>query len=148
MQESGIFEDPTFEQNLHIQQKDAIRRAKCINDVSYTVELAVPTGEWYAGRVTIEFKLREKPTGQDLFLDFRGTKIGAFEVNDTKIEDAKSKVFHSHRITLPTALLKDVGQVNKVSMLIINKYRTDGIGFHSFIDKEDSTQYVYTKFEP
>ena len=52
-------------------------------------------------------------------------------------EDAEQKVFHGHRVTIPTALLKAVGEVNQVSMLIMNKYRTDGIGFHSFVDKED-----------
>ena len=110
--------------------------------------MAVPKGDWYTGRVTIDFKLIEKPTGSDLFLDFRGVKIGALEVNDTKVADAKQTVFTGHRVTLPTALLKDVGQANRVRMLILNKYRNDGVGFHSFVDKEDSQQYVYTKFEP
>lgn len=33
-------------------------------------------------------------------------------------------------------------------MFFINEYRTDGFGFHSFVDQVDQKQYVYTKFEP
>lgn len=31
-------------------------------------------------------------------------------------------------------------------MNIVNKYRNDGVGMHSFIDSEDQEQYVYTQF--
>jgi len=33
-------------------------------------------------------------------------------------------------------------------MDILNKYRNDGYGMHSFIDQVDKSQYIYTKFEP
>lgn len=33
-------------------------------------------------------------------------------------------------------------------MLILNKYRKDGCGLHSFIDGKDGEQYLYTQFEP
>ena len=33
-------------------------------------------------------------------------------------------------------------------MNILNKYRNDGYGMHSFKDQVDKTQYIYTKFEP
>ena len=32
-------------------------------------------------------------------------------------------------------------------MLICNKYRKDGVGLHSFVDKADGLQYLYTQFE-
>jgi len=33
-------------------------------------------------------------------------------------------------------------------MDFFNKYRTDGMGLHTFLDKEDQKQYLYTQFEP
>ena len=32
-------------------------------------------------------------------------------------------------------------------MFILNKYRKDGVGLHSFIDGKDGEQYIYTQFE-
>ena len=32
-------------------------------------------------------------------------------------------------------------------MLILNKYRKDGVGLHSFLDTKDQQQYLYTQFE-
>lgn len=32
-------------------------------------------------------------------------------------------------------------------MYIWNKYRKDGVGLHSFTDKVDGQQYLYTQFE-
>jgi len=32
-------------------------------------------------------------------------------------------------------------------MFFLNKYRKDGVGLHSFIDKVDGGQYLYTQFE-
>jgi len=40
-----------------------------------------------------------------------------------------------------------VGEVNTVSLVILNKYRKDGVGLHSFIDNKDGYQYLYTQFE-
>lgn len=37
---------------------------------------------------------------------------------------------------------------NKVTLEMINNYRNDGYGLHSFTDKVDSHQYLYTQFEP
>ena len=33
-------------------------------------------------------------------------------------------------------------------MSFANKYRNDGYGLHSFTDKVDRQQYLYTQFEP
>ena len=99
------------------------------------------------GRTTVEFKVLEKPTGPDLFLDFRGVKIGRYYVNGEDALAGGQKLFGGHHVTLPTSLLK-VGEVNQVQMLFLNKYRTDSEGLHSFTDKEDDSQYIYTQFEP
>ena len=37
---------------------------------------------------------------------------------------------------------------NTVRLIFINDYRNDGYGIHSFTDKEDGKQYLYSKFEP
>lgn len=46
---------------------------------------------------------------------------------------------------METNLLK-VGK-NEVKMSILNKYRNDGCGLHSFVDAVDSQQYLYSQFE-
>ena len=56
-------------------------------------------------------------------------------------------LFRQHHLHLPEESLVE-NKENTVSMFILNKYRKDGIGLHSFIDKSDDQQYVYTKFEP
>lgn len=38
--------------------------------------------------------------------------------------------------------------LNKVTVELINNYRNDGYGIHSFTDKVDLNQYLYTQFEP
>jgi aminopeptidase N len=43
-------------------------------------------------------------------------------------------------------LLKDQ-EKNVLTLHLLNKYRRDGVGLHSFIDKIDSQQYTYTQFE-
>ena len=40
-----------------------------------------------------------------------------------------------------------VGETNNICMVILNKYRKDGCGLHSFIDGKDGQQYLYTQFE-
>ena len=130
-----------------MQRADCIKRFKCFTDVSYVVELGVPKGDWYTGRVQYEFKVIEKPTGQDLFFDFRGVKIGKYVINGQDALAGGQNLFNNHHVAIPTALLK-VGEVNKISMFILNKYRSDGCGFHNFIDQEDKRQYLYTQFEP
>ena len=36
---------------------------------------------------------------------------------------------------------------NAVSVCILNRYRKDGVGLHSFVDSQDGLQYLYTQFE-
>lgn len=57
-----------------------------------------------------------------------------------------SAYFRDGKILLQNDLLK-VG-ANKVTVELINNYRNDGYGIHSFTDKVDSHQYLYTQFEP
>jgi len=51
--------------------------------------------------------------------------------------------FKNHHVTIPSAMLQ-VDQVNKVQIFFLNKYRNDGVGLHSFVDKTDGQQYLYT----
>jgi aminopeptidase N len=51
-----------------------------------------------------------------------------------------------YKITLPSNLL--IQGSNKVDISFSTPYNRDGRGFHSFLDKQDNTQYIYTKFEP
>jgi hypothetical protein len=74
---SLVHEDSTFEVNHHVQQAVADYRDKLIADVTYQVDLSLPKGDWYGGKVTVNFELLDKPT-QELFIDFRGIKIGHY----------------------------------------------------------------------
>ena len=76
----------------------------------------------------------------DTFLDFHGTEIKNLIINGKPSDHvlAKSRVALSN--------LKK-GR-NLVTMSILNKYRDDGYGLHSFIDQVDKQQYLYTQFEP
>ena len=147
MQASNIQEDTTYEENIYVWQKDCIRRKSIVDDVQYTVQLGLPQGDWYVGKVGITFKVLEKPAGQDLHLDFRGTKIGRYFVNGEDAMAGGKKVFTGHKVIVPTNLLK-VGEVNEIQVLIQNKYRNDSEGLHAFVDKTDNKQYIYTQFEP
>ena len=49
-------------------------------------------------------------------------------------------------MVIPTELLR-VGETNTAKVYFLNKYRKDGVGLHSFTDKVDSQQYIYTQFE-
>ena len=37
--------------------------------------------------------------------------------------------------------------MNTLTIDFLNKYRKDGVGLHSFVDKTDGEQYLYTQFE-
>lgn len=58
---------------------------------------------------------------------------------------ADEGTFNDHRVHLAAKYLQ-VGE-NNVSMQVFNKYRKDGVGLHTFTDKADETQYLYTQFE-
>jgi len=50
-------------------------RFEAVTNVSYDVDLVLPKGEWYAGRVAVSFTLKSMPASE-LYLDFRGVKVG------------------------------------------------------------------------
>ena len=70
-----VHEDPTYESNYYISLATAEYRDLHVADVAYKVDLSLPKGEWFGGKVEVSFRLLQKPV-QDLFLDFRGVKIG------------------------------------------------------------------------
>ena len=141
---STVHEDTSYEQKHHIALSTAEYRDKHISDVKYNLDLSLPKGDWYTGKYHVSFTLKQKPT-QDLFLDFRGIKIGHYHINGVVVNHA-TKVFRDHRVIMPSSMLK-VGETNHVSMVILNKYRKDGCGLHSFTDNKDGQQYLYTQFE-
>ena len=134
-------EDPTYEKNVFVQQADCIDRAQCLSDVSYHVRLNLPRGDWYSGCFKTDFKVNEAPT-TDLFFDFRGIKIAQYSINGVAVAD-EARFFKNHHVTLPSSMLK-VGETNTVELFFVNKYRKDGVGLHSFVDKVDAQQYLYT----
>ena len=71
---SMVMEDATYEKNVYVLKDTCIQRKSQVSEVSYSVNLALPRGEFFGGQVTINFKLSD--TKQDLHLEFRGIKIG------------------------------------------------------------------------
>jgi len=133
---SVVFDDPSYSQRFPITLATAEYRNTLLADVAYTVDLVLPKGEWFAGRVLVTFNLIAKPS-QELFLDFRGVKIGEYCINGESVVHAEpARVFKDHRVLLPTAML-NVGGTNTVSMVFLTKYRYDSSGLHSFTDGRD-----------
>jgi len=71
-------------------------RFEAIKDVQYDVDLILPKGDWYAGRVAVTFNLLQMPTSE-LFLDFRGVKVADLSINN-QLFDAD---FYGHHLNLP-----------------------------------------------
>ena len=132
------------EKNTFIARDDALYREKHVSEVQYNVDLSLPKGEVYGGKITINFNLKHHPA-QDLFLDFRGVQVAGYKVNGISVQG--EKLFRNNKIYVPSHMLNQVGQPNMVEMLILNKYRKDGCGLHSFIDGQDGAQYLWTQFE-
>lgn len=95
----------------------------------------------------MNFTLKRNLTDKDetLFLDFVGTNISNLVVNDELISPEEKPYFDNGQIFLTKGLKEGK---NTVKLHYINDYRNDGYGLHSFLDKEDGKQYLYTKFEP
>ena len=109
------------------------------------MDLAIMSGEQYFGKANITFKMNDKKdVTQPLFLDFLGSKVQSLVING-KPSDPKV-AFNGNRIQLDQKLMKP-GQVNVITMNILNKYRSDGTGLHSFTDHTDNNQYLFTQFE-
>lgn len=135
-----MFVDKSFEKAHYITIQNAEYRASLISDVSYTVSLAIPKGDYFYGNVSVTFNLSELPSsGKPLNIDFRGERICGFQINGKAVENGagdSQQTFKEHQIFLDSSLLM-LGK-NEVKISILNKYRNDGCGLHSFVDAVDS----------
>ena len=75
MESSPILQDTAFNTNVFLSREDAQMRAKCINDITYKIDLSLPKGTLYCGSAEVQFKLVSHPA-KNIFLDFKGLKIG------------------------------------------------------------------------
>lgn len=112
-------------------------RASIISNVEYEVALSLPKGATYFGKAAISFNLTKVPatTDEPLFIDFVGTDVANLIINDKAATADVGSYFRDGKIILHSDLLK-VG-ANKVTVELINNYRNDGYGLHSFTDKVD-----------
>ena len=110
-----------------------------VEDVSYEVLMAIPKGKTFFGKIMVTFKLKEMPENdKPLFLDFYGRHIEDLQINGIKISQTNgSSSFKNGTVDLSQGNALKSG-INSVSMYFINEYRTDGYGFHSFVDQVDS----------
>jgi aminopeptidase N len=124
-----------------LTQVEAEARATRVSDVSYQLALELTRGaERYRGDVTIRFRLSGDG---DTFLDFRGGKIEALEVDGAAVEPA----WTGYRLALPASALTGEGE-HVARVRYESEYDHTGDGFHQFVDPEDGEEYLYTNFEP
>lgn len=84
---------------------------------------------------------------EPIFIDFFGTDVANLIINDQPLPSlAVGNYFRDGKIILDSNMLQE--GPNKVTVELINNYRNDGYGLHSFTDKVDLNQYLYTQFEP
>ena len=104
-------------------------------------------GKNFLGQATINFNLTAVPGPKDppIFLEFVGKKVNNLRINGKKISSKDVKYYENGMITLNQNL--KVGE-NIARIHFFNKYRNDGNGLHSLVDKVDGKQYLYTDFEP
>jgi hypothetical protein len=123
-------------------------RSSLVSNVEYEVQLSLPKGPTYFGKAAVTFNLTTvpNPSEQPLFLDFFGTDVANLNINGKAIQGEASSYFKNGMITLSSEHLRP--GMNKISVELINNYRNDGYGVHSFTDKVDMQQYLYTQFEP
>ncbi len=118
---------------------EARERAATISDVHYVLHLDIEANaKTYRGECTIRFRRQGMAA---TFLDFTGTSIDLFEINDQELEPE----WHDNRLVLPAELL---APENAVRVRYVNSYNHTGEGLHQFVDPVDEAEYLYTQFEP
>lgn len=106
--------------------------------------MAFREGETCDGHVIVYFDLISKDYDEEeVYLDFHGKGVERIVVNGKK--QPVAKYFGGHRIVL-SKLALHMGR-NTIKILFKSAYRTNGTGMHSFIDKADGNQYLWTQFE-
>jgi len=122
---------------------EAQSRSALISNVTYTFELSLEKGKsTYDAKATITFHSSEPSKGT--FLDFVGKQIHKLLVNDKELSTMEG-IFRSNRLHFDGSFLS---KENRVYVEYTNDYDHTGAGFHQFIDRLDSQEYLYTNFEP
>ena len=88
--------DADFEGNHFLTRAEASKRFESVQDVSYTLALALCKGGLtYHGSVKISYTCNK---AADLFVDYTGKSISLLKVNGKQVSD--EGVFKSHRINI------------------------------------------------
>jgi len=90
---SGVIADSTYDKNTFVNIETAKLRKSCIDEVEYKVDIMLPKGNKFGGKVRIDFKLLQK-TSKELALDFRGTHVAKLTINGTPVTDENA--FFNH----------------------------------------------------
>src|SRR5207249_3430345 len=120
-------------------------RAKHYRDVRYALAISVTAGATkLAGTTTVEVTL--SPTVPDLVLDWR-TSPGAARVVQLRANGkrVKAKLEREHLI-VPARLLR-AGR-NRIRLSFESPIALSGSAVTRYVDREDSSEYVYTLFVP
>jgi len=134
--DQGASKDKGSDNQLTLVQ--AQYRSSLVSNVAYDVKLSLPKGAQYFGKAAISFDLTKLPGANEepIFFDFFGTDVANLIINDKAIPSlAVGPYFRDGKIILDSNMLQ-VGH-NMVTLELINNYRDDGYGLHSFTDKVD-----------
>lgn len=111
--------------------------------IQYRMFFNFNLGDSYSGLNQINFT----PTGEDIFLDYRGDEVTAVWLNSEQIPIEKIQSWRKGgKIFFPSGVFK-LGEENVLQLGFQNRYYTDGDGIHTYTDNENK-QYLYTQTEP
>lgn len=135
--------DPGYLLNVLLSRDDANKRKEIVSDIEYDFQLALQKGEYFFGNAVINFYVNREPEAGELFLNFRAIAISKLTINDAQIE--AGAVFKNQRIRLDKPHI--VSGWNTVQLRYMAKYGTTSVALHTYTDKADGLQYLYSQFE-
>jgi len=131
-----------------LSQAQAEVRAKLFtqtqDNIHYKLLLKIKKGETFEGHLNIDFQIDK--TSNDLFLDFAGSHVHEFFVNNNKVPTTDNyESLRDRRFLKVPEPLQVLGK-NEIRIHYSSVYANDGLGLHSFTDT-DGKQYIYSQCE-
>jgi len=120
-----------------LTQVQAQYRAELVSNVEYEVSLSLPKGPMYFGKTIVKFNLSRVPKAGEppLFIDYFGADVSNLSINGKDV-GKETNYYRNGMIVLDQTDKLIVGQ-NMITIQILNNYRNDGYGLHSFVDQVD-----------
>jgi len=132
---------PTRPSEDNLTQAFATARRAQVESVSYDLSLTLNKGsEAFKGTAILQVKLKRKDL--PLSVDFTIQKINSLKVNGTLLTKFTQR---KGSFDIPAKFLADS---NTIEVEYTGTYNKEGYGFQRSVDPIDSSEYVFTDFEP